>query len=183
MRRLLIHHLLPVLFAVVPVLAAAVVAAAIPPAARADYLRRLPDSPIDWVILTLGGLLFVSQTIFGFLALRSTDGRFEERYDRWLGHLGQAAEWFPLLGLIGTVAAILQTFGRITPGAQPTPQEIIQSYAPAITATGSGLYMAFVNILPGWVVATGRELIRSLAGDAGPVIPLTASEAGEGVSR
>ncbi len=180
MRRLLIHHLLPVLFAAVPVLAAGVVAVAVPPAARADYLKRLPDSPIDWVILTLGSLLFVTQTLVGFLALRRADGRQEDRTDRWLAHLGGAAEWFPLLGLIGTVAAILQTFGKITPGTQPTPQEIIQSYAPAITATGSGLYMAFVNILPGWVVATGKELIRSLAGDAGPVIPLTASDPGEG---
>ena len=180
MRRLLIHHLLPALFAAVPVLAAAVVAAAVPPAARGDYLKRLPDSPIDWVILSVGGLLFASQTWLGWLALRQADGRFEDRYDRWLGHLGQAAEWFPLLGLIGTVAAILQTFGKLTPGSQPTPQEIIQSYAPAITATGSGLFMAFINILPGWVVTAGRELIRSLAGDATPVIPLTASDPGEG---
>jgi hypothetical protein len=160
-----------------------VVAAAVPPAARADYLRRLPENPIDWVILGVGGLLFAAQTVFGFLALRSADGRFEERYDRWLGHLGQAAEWFPLLGLIGTVAAILQTFGGIAADAQPTPQQIIKSYAPAITATGSGLYMAFVNILPCWVVTAGRELIRSLAGDAAPLIPLTASGPGEAADR
>jgi hypothetical protein len=32
--------------------------------------------------------------------------------------------------------------------------------------------MAFINILPGWVVTTGRELIRSLAGEPSPVIPL-----------
>jgi hypothetical protein len=179
MRRLLIRHLLPLLFAAVPVLAAVVVYLAVPPAARADYANRLPESPIDWVILGVGGLLFVAQTAFGWLALRAADGRAEARHDKWLTHLGQAAEWFPLLGLIGTVAAILQTFGRITPGVQPTPQEIIQSYAPAITATGSGLYMAFVNILPGWVVVAGRELIRSLAGDANPFVPLTPSDPGD----
>ena len=77
---------------------------------------------------------------------------------------GEAAEWFPLLGLIGTVAAILQTFGSITPGVNPTPQEIIRKYAPAITATGSGLFMALLNILPTWVVATGRDLILTLGG-------------------
>ena len=86
--------------------------------------------------------------------------------DRWLTHLSQAAEWFPLLGLIGTVAAILQTFSSITPGANPTPQDIIRKYAPAITATGGGLYMAFINILPIWIVAVGRDLIRALAGFA-----------------
>ena len=102
-------------------------------------------------------------------------GGFDERPDRWLTHLAQAAEWFPLLGLIGTVAAILQTFSSITPGSQPTPQEIIKKYAPAITATGSGLFMALANILPAWMVVTGRDLIRSLAGSqtASPIVPLT----------
>ena len=38
----------------------------------------------------------------------------------------------------------------------------------AITATGGGLYMAFINILPVWVVSIGRDLIRSLAGVAQP---------------
>ncbi|HMC65506.1 MAG TPA: MotA/TolQ/ExbB proton channel family protein, partial [Gemmataceae bacterium] len=87
---------------------------------------------------------------------------FDERPDRWLSHLAQAAEWFPLLGLLGTVAGILQTFGSIT--GQVPPERIIQLYAPAITATGSGLFMALFNILPSWVVIMGRELILTLAG-------------------
>ena len=82
--------------------------------------------------------------------------------------MAQAAEWFPLLGLIVTVAAILQTFSSIAPGSQPTPQDIIKKYAPAITATGSGLFMALINILPTWVVAIGRDVIRSLGGYAPP---------------
>ena len=94
---------------------------------------------------------------------------FDVKADRWLTHLSQAAEWFPLLGLIGTVAAILQTFSSIKPGV--TPQDIIHTYAPAITATGGGLYMAFINILPIWVVAVGRDLIRALAGFAPPPEP------------
>jgi hypothetical protein len=47
------------------------------------------------------------------------------------------------------------------------PKEIIRKYAPAITATGSGLFMALMNILPSWIVAMGRDLIRGLAG--GPI--------------
>ncbi|HEY8505914.1 MAG TPA: MotA/TolQ/ExbB proton channel family protein, partial [Gemmataceae bacterium] len=87
-------------------------------------------------------------------------------------HLAQAAEWFPLLGLLGTVAAILQTFGSLTPTV--TPQEIIRKYSPAITATGSGLFMALLNILPTWMVVLGRDLIRSLAGG-----PVPAEQGGE----
>lgn len=182
MRRLWIHHVLPPAFAAVPVLAAGLVIAAVPPNARSQYLQRLPDSHIDWVILSLGTLLFLTQVPLAWKALRWQQTGFDERPDKWLTQLGQAAEWFPLLGLIGTVAAILQTFSGITPGVKTEPADIIRNYAPAITATGSGLYMAFINILPGWVVTTGRELIRSLAGEPQPVIPL-APAAPDGADR
>ena len=49
---------------------------------------------------------------------------------------------------------------------RPEPSDIIRKYAPAITATGGGLYMAFINILPTWVVAVSRDMIRSLGGYA-----------------
>lgn len=171
MRRFWIHQVLPLVFAAVPVLTAALVFVAVPSDARRDYLNRVAESPIDWIILAIGFTLFTVQTVFAWRALRWQETDFDLRADRWLGHLCQAAEWFPLLGLIGTVAAILQTFNSITPGANPTPQEIIRKYAPAITATGGGLYMAFINILPVWVVAVGRDLIRSLAGIASPPEP------------
>ena len=102
------------------------------------------------------------------LLWRETAADFNTRPDRWLSHLAQGAEWFPLLGLIGTVVAILQTFSAITPGSRPEPSEIIRKYAPAITATGGGLYMAFINILPSWVANVGRDLIRALGGYAPP---------------
>jgi tellurite resistance protein TehA-like permease len=167
-RRFWIHQVLPVVFCLVPVLAALMVFAAIPADARRLYLNRVADSPIDWIILGLGFALFAAQTAVAWRALRwrPADTDFDPRADRWLSHLSQGAEWFPLLGLIGTVAAILLTFSSFGgPDArQPTPGEIINKYAPAITATGGGLYMALVNILPAWVVGVGRDLIRSLAG-------------------
>jgi hypothetical protein len=171
-RRLWIHHVLPAVFCAVPLAAAALIFVAIPPDARRDYLARVAESPFDWVILALGAFLFAMQTVLAWKALRWQETSFDHRPDKWLNNLAQAAEWFPLLGLIGTVAAILQTFSSITPGSNPTPQEIIRKYAPAITATGSGLFMALMNILPQWIVRVGRDLIRSLAGEA-PVIPLT----------
>ena len=60
------------------------------------------------------------------------------------------------------MAGILQTFAGIK-GPTP-PEKIIALYAPAITATGSGLLMALANILPGWVVLLGRQLIQALGG-------------------
>ena len=166
MRRLWIHNVLPAAFAAVPLLTAALVFFAIPEDARGHYLDRIRQSPIDWIILGIGFTLFASQLLLSWRALRWRDTDFHTGADRWLQNLSQAAEWFPLLGLIGTVAAILQTFNTIKPGV--TPSEIIRAYAPAITATGGGLYMAFINILPIWVVAVGRDLIRALAGVAPP---------------
>jgi len=180
-RRFWIHHVLPAAFCAVPPLAGALVFAAVPADARRDYLTRFQDSQIDWIIVSLGLTLFAAQTVLAWKALRwqPAAGDFDPAADRWLTHLAQAAEWFPLLGLIGTVAAILQTFSSFTPGSNPTPQDIIRKYAPAITATGSGLFMALANILPTWVVAVGRDLIRALAGYPTPQPP-AAQELPEG---
>jgi hypothetical protein len=171
-RRTLIQTVLPTLFCLVPVAAGVLVAVAVPGEAMRDYLARVRHHPIDWLILGLGTVLFVTQIGLAWRALRPREDGFDEGADRWLNHLSSAAEWFPLLGLIGTVAAILQTFSSIgAPGATPAdtvPREIIRKYAPAITATGSGLFMALMNILPTWVVSVGRDLIRSLAGGPAP---------------
>jgi len=163
-RRLIIQHLLPLVFALVPAAVAVLVAASIPADAQRYYIQRVRISAIDWLILGMGTLLFVTQTLLVRRALKWQGDGFDEGPDPWLTHLAQAAEWFPLLGLIGTVAAILQTFNS----TDFAPQEVIKRYAPAITATGSGLFMALINILPTWVAQVGRDLIRSLAGGGPP---------------
>jgi flagellar motor component MotA len=163
-RRFLIQTLLPFLFCLVPLLAAVVIGASLPTVARQFYLGHLAN--IDFLILTLGGSLFAVQMLLTFRALRWRGTKFDDGPDPWLSHLAQASEWFPLLGLIGTVAGILQTFSRVT--STTPPEVIIQSYAPAITATGSGLFMALVNILPAWVVLMGRGLIVALGGQSPP---------------
>src|SRR5262245_1711186 len=148
----------------VPVLAAVLIVVALPGMARDYYVRQgfIQKSPMDWLILILGTVLFFFQMELTWKALQWRGTRFDERPDRWLSNLAQAAEWFPLLGLLGTVAGILQTFSSIT--GQVAPEQIIRLYAPAITATGSGLFMAVINILPTWGVVVGRELILALGG-------------------
>jgi hypothetical protein len=181
-RRLLIRTVLPLVFCVVPLLAAALVGLSVPARARDFYLSHI--TPLDTLILGLGGFLFVVQTVLAWRALRWRATSFDEWPDQWLSNLAQAAEWFPLLGLIGTVAGILQTFSSM--GGEPVPpQRIIMLYAPAITATGSGLFMALINILPSWVVLIGRDLIRTLGGGEGyeEVLPAEAYRKPEAVPR
>ncbi|MFO0969729.1 MAG: MotA/TolQ/ExbB proton channel family protein [Gemmataceae bacterium] len=160
MRRFLISFLLPTLFCLVPFAAAGLVALAVPGDAMRFFLAHIQY--MDMLILGLGVTLFVVQMILCWQALRWRGTGFPQGLDRYVNHLAQAAEWFPMLGLLGTVGGILQTFGGIT--SHITPQEIIQLYAPAITATGAGLFMAFINILPTWIVILGRDLIITLGG-------------------
>ena len=168
MRRRLIQVVLPFILCALPVLAAGAVAAAIETPARNFYLSHI--TAMDKVILTLGASLFVVQMLLAYKALRWRGTGFDERADPWLSNLAQAAEWFPLLGLLGTVAGILQTFSSMTESI--TPREIISRYAPAITATGSGLLMALINIFPTWTVNIGRDLIRTLGGSDEPAHPV-----------
>jgi hypothetical protein len=163
-RRQLIQVVLPLVFSAVPLLTAILIGVALPKKARNFYLENL--TPLDYLILALGSTLFAIQLLLAWRALQWRGTSFDERPDGWLSNLAQTAEWFPLLGLIGTVAGILQTFSSID---KPTPpNEIIKLYAPAITATGSGLFMSLVNILPTWVALIGRGLILALGGGAGP---------------
>jgi MotA/TolQ/ExbB proton channel family len=159
-RVIFIRFALPFFFCVTPLLAGLLVAIALPVDARSFYLEHV--SPMDWLILTLGAGLFIFQLMLSWQALQWRENGFDERPDRWLSSLAQAAEWFPLLGLLGTVAGILQTFSSIRGPIEPA--RVISLYAPAITATGSGLFMALINILPTWIVLFGRELLWNLAG-------------------
>lgn len=167
MRRFLIQFLLPLCFCLIPFLAAGLVAVCIPRVALDFFVKHF--GPMDGLILALGLLLFVLQMRLSWRALRWRGTGFDEGADRWISHLAQAAEWFPMLGLLGTVAGILQTFATLgnmsdQSGANRA-QEIFRQYAPAITATGSGLFMALINILPTWVVMVGRDLILTLGGN------------------
>jgi MotA/TolQ/ExbB proton channel family protein len=170
-RRRLIQIVLPFLLCAIPVLAAGAIAAAIEFPARKFYLQHI--TALDKIILGLGASLFVAQMLLTLRALRWRGTGFDERPDPWLSNLAQAAEWFPLLGLLGTVAGILQTFGGMEHNPKITPREIIGAYAPAITATGSGLLMALINIFPTWTVNIGRDLIRTLGGGDEPAPVVT----------
>lgn len=169
MRRTLIQVFLPFCFCLVPLLAAVLVAVALPEDAKSFYVRHF--TLMDGLILGLGAGLFLIQVPLTWKALQWRGSGFDQRPDRWVTNLGQAAEWFPMLGLLGTVGGILQTFDSFSATSQVGPSVIIARYAPAITATGSGLYMALLNILPPWIVLLGRDLITTLGGGSAPEEP------------
>jgi hypothetical protein len=158
-RRLLIGFFLPILLCTLPILAAALVMMFIPAPARKYFVEHIKPLSMEVLIMAGGSTLFFVQMILCWRSLRWRGTSFDEGSDRWLSNLAQAAEWFPMLGLIGTVAGILEAFAA-SEGSAILPSMI----APAITATGSGLFMALINILPAWVVMLGRDLILMLSG-------------------
>jgi hypothetical protein len=159
----LIRQFLPLMLTLLPIAVGVLIVLAVPRAARDFYLQYLRESQLDWIILGLGSLFWFLQLWWTRKALQWQSQTFDERYDTWLQGMYQAAEWFPLLGLFGTVAAVLQTFGTVSLKETVTQREIVAMYAPALTTTASGLLMAFLNILPAWLVKQGRRLILSLA--------------------
>jgi hypothetical protein len=167
-RRALIQLVLPLLLCALPLVAAGLVWVATPDLAWKFYREHVRDSHIDWLILGLGLSLFALQMLLAWRALQWRGSGFNEGPDRWLSNLAQAAEWFPLLGLIGTVMGILMTFGQLRENPHTGVQDIIRAYAPAITATGSGLFMALINMFPTWIVLLGRDIILTLGGRPGP---------------
>ena len=165
MRRLLIGWVLPLLLCTLPFLAAAVVLGCIPGKALLyfwNYINLSEGKGLMEVLILVGGFsLFLMQMFLCWRSLRWRGIGFDETADRWLSNLAQAAEWFPMLGLIGTVAGILEAFSASQAGGGAIQPSTI---APAITATGSGLFMALINILPAWIVILGRDLILLLSG-------------------
>ena len=165
MRQLLIRGLMPLLLCVLPILAAALVLMCVPRNAVNFFLDHYG---LMEILIIGGGLaLFGVQMFLCWRALRWRGTSFDEGVDRWLSNFAQAAEWFPMLGLIGTVAGILEAFS--THGASGAIQPRV--IAPAITATGAGLFMALINILPTWIVLLGRDLILLLSGTPRPQQP------------
>ncbi|MBI2808445.1 MAG: MotA/TolQ/ExbB proton channel family protein [Planctomycetes bacterium] len=158
LRQLLIRGLLPLLLCVPPFLAAALVLMCIPHKALAFFIDHF--GMMEALILGGGAALFCVQMFLCWRSLRWRGTGFDDGGDRWLSNLAQAAEWFPMLGLIGTVAGILEAFAAHGSGGAIQPRDI----APAITATGAGLFMALVNIMPTWVVLLGRDMILLLSG-------------------
>ncbi len=157
-RPLLIRLFMPILLCSLPNLAAALVLICVPRTALEYFAKNF--ALMDALIVGGGTCLYCMQMVLCFKSLRWNGTSFDEGADRWLMNLAQAAEWFPMLGLIGTVTGILEAFSKHGGTGSIQPAVI----APAITATGAGLFMALINILPSWVVMLGRDLILLMSG-------------------
>ena len=130
------------------------------------YLQNL--SGLDFLIFLIGGGIAVFSGI-GIWRLnrkgRALDPRELElmraRYQVLLRFGNVGTDLLPLLGLLGTALAILNTFFGLS--GTPDSSEIVANFAPALTTTVSGIGFAIVNtfLIQGFLVPAYQQFFRS----------------------
>lgn len=109
------------------------------------YLEYL--SWYDRIILTLGGMAILTQVIFyGMYVMKVAD--FDRTVMKWLDWLSMFFELFPLLGLLGTVFGLLNTFKNVKLNSETGLDigNMLGDFAPALTSTVSGIIALMINL-------------------------------------
>jgi hypothetical protein len=113
------------------------------------YWDTVKSSSLDWGILAFGLLLIIAH--LGGLAGRYHGQRvlFVQGLDRYRTVCLLLTDLLPVLGLLGTVLALMDTFKSFqvaATGEAPDLSQMIRSFAPALSTTISGLLMIGPNL-------------------------------------
>ena len=103
-------------------------------------------SPFDWMILSYGTLLLLFQSVALFMRCFNSSMFFIQNLGRIQATCLQWTELLPVLGLMGTVMAMLNTFAAFDASEGVNIAVVIQKFAPAMTTTLSGLFMVALNL-------------------------------------
>lgn len=113
------------------------------------YFKTFWSSPVDWLIVVTGLCLFFVQTWFFVGHLFRKRFAYVQNLKKWQETFLVIAELLPLLGLLGTVYSLMQTFGTFQAfkaGAKVDLSLMIQNFAPALSTTFSGLILVIPNL-------------------------------------
>ncbi len=113
------------------------------------YWNTVRESGIDWFILSWGSLLIVAH-LFGLIARWQGHSMvFMQGLERYRTVLLSMTELLPILGLLGTVLSLMATFQGFQTTIEETPNlaETLRTFAPALSATCSGLLMIGPNLV------------------------------------
>lgn len=122
------------------------------------YWQTVRTSGIDWFILALGSALVAAQLLGLALRYRGRSVLFVQGLDRYRTVCLLLTELLPLLGLLGTVLSLMNTFRgfETAAGDAPNMSAMVQAFAPALSTTISGLLMILPNLVLNallWLVA------------------------------
>jgi biopolymer transport protein ExbB/TolQ len=113
------------------------------------YWNTVRSSGIDWFILIWGTVLILAHLFGLFARWRGTSMAFMQGLERYRTVLLSLTELLPILGLLGTVLSLMATFQSFQTTADETPNlaETLRTFAPALSATCSGLLMIGPNLV------------------------------------
>jgi MotA/TolQ/ExbB proton channel family len=113
------------------------------------YWETARTSTLDGVILLLGVLLIVAHLIGLGMRFQGKRVLFVQELDRYRTVCLLLTELLPVLGLLGTVLSLMHTFKtfQLTSGEAPDLSQMIQTFAPALSTTISGLMMIGPNLV------------------------------------
>lgn len=114
------------------------------------YWNTARNSHLDWVIFAGGSLLVAAH--FALLVGRWSGRRvfFVQDLDRYRTVCLLLTDLLPVLGLLGTVLALMNTFDSFrvaNPGKAPDLSQMVRAFAPAMSTTISGLMMIVPNLI------------------------------------
>ncbi len=115
-----------------------------------DYAKAASDaqgSPDFLVRILHSGLVHRNYSLDNALEMAAADQ--SRRMNRWLPVLDTIITMAPLLGILGTVLGIIQSFDLLsTAGLVETPKEVTEGISKALITTAAGLTVALVNLVP-----------------------------------
>jgi hypothetical protein len=113
------------------------------------YWNTVRTSGIDWFILAFGSFLILAHLFGLLLRWRGNSVAFVSGMERYRVVLLSLTELLPILGLLGTVLSLMATFQNIMSSGEETPNlaETLRTFAPALSATCSGLLMIAPNLV------------------------------------
>lgn len=123
-------------------------------------------TPLDQFIWGLAIILVVFHIITLFYYIYRNYWKLDPlaQVERWRIMLLSFTEILPLLGLLGTVIALLNTFYGLGRSETPDLQEMIVTFAPALTTTISGLLGAIINLFLNSVLGLLQTLHQNKEG-------------------
>ncbi len=122
-----------------------------------DALKWFSDGgPVMWPILILSiiGLAIVVERLLAFRAFAKEIGPFEDAQlrlndlQRGFGLLSTIITAEPMLGILGTVTGIIQTFGAFNLAENASPLAATAGIGEALITTAAGIIAALVLLFP-----------------------------------
>lgn len=114
------------------------------------YWETVLQSPLDQIILVIGFLLLCAHGWGLYWRFHGAYRLYVQGLERYRTFLLLLTEILPVLGLLGTVLSLMNTFRTFqmaSSGENADLSTMIQAFAPAMSTTISGLLMIAPNLV------------------------------------